>query len=197
MGLIGFGNIGRDISTVARPLDMRHLAHDPFASPEQAAEMGVTLLGLEDVLRQSDFVILCCALVPETRRLMNAERLGLMKPSAYLINVARGPIVDQADLTSALTEGRIAGAALDVFEQEPIDPNDPLLSLDNVILSPHAICWTDELFLGNGREACRSILDVAAGRVPRHVVNRAVLERPTIQAKLARNRQADRTKEAK
>jgi len=184
LGLIGLGNIGREISTVARPLDMRHIAHDPFASPEQADAAGVELTALSDLLQQSDFVIVCCTLTPETRHLLNAERLALMKSTACLINVARGPIIDQAALTTALREHRIAGAALDVFEQEPIDPTDPLLSLDNVILAPHAICWTDELFHGIGHAACRSILDVAAGRIPKHVVNRAVVEQPGLQAKL-------------
>ncbi len=184
LGLIGLGNIGREISAVARPLDMRHIAHDPYASAEQADAAGVELVALDELLRQSDFVIVCCALTPQTRHLLNAERLALMKPTAYLINVARGPIIDQAALTVVLRERRIAGAALDVFEQEPIDPCDPLLALDNVIVAPHAICWTDELFHQNGRAACRSILDVAAGRIPQHVVNPAVLEQPVMQAKL-------------
>jgi phosphoglycerate dehydrogenase-like enzyme len=109
-----------------------------------------------------------------------------MKPTAYLINVARGPIVDQPALTAALQARKIAGAGLDVFDPEPIDPRDPLLALDNVILSPHALCWTDECFLGNGRSACEAILDFAAGRPPRHVVNREVLEQPAMQAKLQR-----------
>ncbi len=107
-----------------------------------------------------------------------------VKPTAYLINVARGPIVHQGALTTALREGRIQGAALDVFEQEPVDPDDPILRLDNVIVTPHSICWTDECFLGNGRGAIGSILDVAAGRTPRHVVNRAVLQHPQIKARL-------------
>jgi phosphoglycerate dehydrogenase-like enzyme len=107
-----------------------------------------------------------------------------MKPAAYLINVARGPIVDQAALTRALQERRIGGAGLDVFEEEPVDPNDPLLALDNVIVAPHGLCWTDECFRGNGQSACRSILDVAAGRVPGPVVNRAVLEHPRLREKL-------------
>lgn len=185
LGLIGLGNIGREISAVARPLEMRHVAHDPFASAEQAAALGVELLSLDDLLRQSDFVVVCCTLVPETRHLINAARLALMKPTSSIINVARGPIIDQTALTSALRDRRIAGAALDVFEQEPVDPNDPLLMLDNVILAPHAICWTDELFAGIGRDACQSIRDVAAGRAPQHVVNRSVLEQPAMQTKLA------------
>ena len=154
---------------------------------EQAAAAGIEWLPLDELLAAADFVVICCALTPETHHLIDAARLALMKPTAYLINVARGPIVDQAALTSVLQQRRIAGAGLDVFEQEPIDPGDPLLALDNVILAPHALCWTDECFLGNGRSACQSILDVAAGRAPQHVVNREVLEQPAMQAKLACN----------
>jgi D-3-phosphoglycerate dehydrogenase len=133
---------------------------------------------LEKLLEEADFVCVCCNLNDETHHLINAPRLAMMKRSAYLVNVARGPIVDQQALTTCLKEGQIAGAGLDVFEQEPIDPHDPLLKLDNVVLSPHALCWTDECFLGNGRSACQSIVDVAAGRVPQHAVNRAALEHP-------------------
>jgi phosphoglycerate dehydrogenase-like enzyme len=125
-------------------------------------------------------------LTADTRHLVDRKRLRLMKPTSYLINIARGPIVDQAALTEALAERRIAGAALDVFEAEPVSPDDPLLKLDNVIVAPHAIAWTDELFLGNGRAACQSILDVAAGGLPRHLVNREVLNSPALAAKLGR-----------
>lgn len=182
LGVIGLGNIGREVFALACPFGMRHLACDPYLSPGNVE--GVEIVDLETLLRASDFVCVCCALTPETRHLINAERLALMKPTAYLINVARGPIVDQQALTAALRERRIRGAGLDVFEQEPVDPNDPILALENVIVSPHAICWTDECFLGNGRSACESILDVAAGRVPRHVVNRAALDHPRLREKL-------------
>jgi D-3-phosphoglycerate dehydrogenase len=111
-----------------------------------------------------------------------------MKPTAYLINVARGPVVEQQALTAALRASQIAGAGLDVFEQEPIDPHDPLLELDNVIVSPHGLCWTDECFMGIGRSACAAVLEVAAGRVPRHVVNREVLDHPGLRQKLQRFR---------
>ena len=150
------------------------------------------LVDLDTLLRESDFVVVCCALTEGTRHLINAERLALMKPTAYLINVARGPIVDQAALTEALQERRIAGAGLDVFEQEPIDPHDPLLALDNVILAPHALCWTDECFAGNGRSAIASILDVAAGRVPTNRRQSRRPRAPTFQREAAalRRRQA-------
>ena len=109
---------------------------------------------------------------------------AMMKKTAYLINTARGPIVDQKALTEVLTNRRIAGAGLDVFETEPPDANDPLLKLDNVILAPHALCWTDQCFAGNGAADVRAVLDVQHGRVPRGVVNRDVLERAGFKAKL-------------
>jgi D-3-phosphoglycerate dehydrogenase len=185
LGLVGLGNIGQEILQVTAPLQMRVVAHDPFVSAEAARACGVELLDLESLLRQADFVCICCALTPATHHLLNAERLALMKPTAFLINVARGPIVEQRALTQLLQERRIAGAALDVFEKEPIDANDPLLALDNVILAPHAICWTDELFRGNGQAACQSILEVAGGRVPKDVVNREAALRPGLRQKLA------------
>jgi phosphoglycerate dehydrogenase-like enzyme len=175
LGVIGLGNIGRELAALARPLGLSVLAYDPWADPAAAAAAGVGLVSLEELLRRSDYVCVCCALTADTHHLLNAERLALLMPTAYLINVARGPIIDQAALTRALHERRIAGAGLDVFEQEPIDPADPLLALENVILAPHALCWTDECFRLNGRSAVASLLDVAEGRVPKYVVNRDAL----------------------
>ncbi len=180
LGVVGLGNIGREVFTLAQPFGMRHIACDPYVTHVE----GIELVDIETLLRTADFVCICCALTEDTHHLINAQRLALMKETAYLINTARGPIVDQDALTVALREGRIQGAGLDVFEQEPIDPNDPILKLDNVIVSPHAICWTDECFLGNGKSACESILDVAAGRIPKNVVNREALEAPRLKEKL-------------
>jgi len=190
LGVIGLGNIAREFFTLAAPLGLRHVAHDPYADPAAAAALGVDLVGLDDLLRRSDFVVVGCALTPETFHLLGAERLALMKPTAYLISTARGAIVDQAALTEALREKRIAGAGIDVYEQEPVDPDDPILALDNVIATPHALCWTDEWARLTGESAFGAILDVAAGRVPRHVVNREAVETPLVQTKLARYRQA-------
>jgi len=186
LGVIGLGNIGREVFRLTAPLQMRHVGHDPHVTRDEAAAAGVEWLPLDELFAAADFVVICCALSKDTHHLIDARRLALVKPTSYLINVARGPIVDQAALTQALQQRRIAGAALDVFEQEPIDPRNPLLMLDNVILAPHAICWTDECFLNNGRSAVRSILDVAAGRVPQFVVNREVLEQPALARKLRR-----------
>jgi D-3-phosphoglycerate dehydrogenase len=188
LGVVGLGNIGREVFALAQPFGMRHVAADPFASAADVAAAGAELMPLDDLLRVSDFACICCALTPETHHLIDSRRLALLRPTSYLINVARGPIVDQRALTEALRTGRLQGAGLDVFEREPIGPDDPLLSLDNVILSPHAICWTDECFAGNGRSACASILEVAAGRVPAHVVNREAAGHPRLREKLRRLR---------
>lgn len=186
LGSIGIGNIGAELFRLARPLDMEHIAHDPYADRAVAQDLGIELVGLEELFRRADVLCVNCPLSESTHHLVNAERLSLMKPSAYLINTARGPIVDQAALTEVLVAGRIAGAGLDVLEQEPPDPADPILKLDNVILTPHALCWTDQCFAGNGAADVQAALDLKAGQVPRGVVNREVLERPGWRDKLRR-----------
>ncbi len=184
LGSIGIGNIGAELFRLARPFDMKFIAHDPFADKAVASELGIELVGMEDVFRRADVLCVNCPLTPETKHLVNAERLALMKPTAYLINTARGPIVDQKALTKVLAERRIAGAGLDVLESEPPDPNDPILKLDNVILAPHALCWTDQCFAGNGAADVKAVLDIQHGRAPRGVVNRAVLDQPRFKARL-------------
>ena len=176
LGSIGIGNIGAELFRLVKPFEMRLIAHDPYADPNLAAELGVELVGLEDVFRRSDFVSVSCPLTPETRHLVNADRLTLMKPTAYLINTSRGPIVDQKALTTALQERGIAGAGLDVLEKEPPDADDPILKFDNVIFAPHALCWTDQCFAGNGVADIRAVLAFQHGRKPRVVVNRDVFE---------------------
>jgi D-3-phosphoglycerate dehydrogenase len=175
---VGIGNIGAEMFRMAKPFGMRFIAHDPFASAELAREIGVTLVDLETVFREGDFVAVNCPLSPATHHLVNAERLALMKPTAYLINTARGPIVDQKAIVAALQANAIAGAGLDVQEREPPDADDPLLALDNVILAPHALAWTDQCFAGIGASAVASILDLVGGKTPRGLVNRAVLDHP-------------------
>jgi D-3-phosphoglycerate dehydrogenase len=165
---------------------MRHVAHDPYADAKVAEAAGVALIDLETLLRESDFVIVAAALTPETRHIINAERLALMKPTAFLISTARGPLVDQTALYEALRDKRIAAAALDVFEQEPVDPHDPILKLENVIVTPHALCWTDECERIMGESVLRSIQAVAAGKTPTNVVNPEAAEHPALQAKLKR-----------
>ena len=183
-GSLGVGNIGAEAFRMARPFDMKFIAHDPFADPKVCAELGIELVSIEDLFRRADVLSVSCPLTPETHHIVNAERLALMKPTAYLINTARGPIVDQKALTKVLQENRIAGAGLDVFEQEPTDPDDPLLKLDNIIAAPHALCWTDQCFAGNGAADVKAVLDVQRGLVPRGVVNREVLDRQSFKTKL-------------
>lgn len=180
LGLLGVGNIGRDVVKLARPFGMRVIAHDPYAKDVD----GVELVDLTTVFRESDFVSVNCPLNAETRGLVNTERLASMKPTAYLINTARGPIVDEKALYDALAARRIAGAGLDVFEQEPTPTGNPILKLDNVIVTPHALCWTDQCFRGNSEGACRAIVDLAHGRAPSHVVNRAALESPWLRERM-------------
>jgi len=175
LGSLGIGNIGAELFRLAKPFDMRFIAHDPYADAKLATELGIELVELDEVFRRGDIVTVNCPLNATTRHLVNAERLALMKPTAYFINTARGPIVDQKALTRVLQARRIAGAGLDVLEQEPPDPADPILTLDNVILAPHALCWTDQCFAGNGAADVKAVLDIRHGREPRVVVNRAVL----------------------
>jgi phosphoglycerate dehydrogenase-like enzyme len=184
LGSIGIGNIGAELFRLAKPFDMNFIAHDPFADRQVAAELGIELVGMEDLFRRADVLAVNCPLMPETKHLVNAERLALMKPTAFLINTARGPIVDQKALTKVLTERRIAGVGLDVLEAEPPAPDDPILKLDNTILTPHALCWTDQCFAGNGAADVKAVLDIQHGRTPRGVVNRAVLDGPRFKARL-------------
>jgi phosphoglycerate dehydrogenase-like enzyme len=190
LGSLGIGNIGAELFRLAKPFDMTFIAHDPFASPAAARELGIELVDLDEVFRRSDVLTVNCPLTDETRHLVNARRLALMKPTAFLINTARGPIVDQQALTTVLVERRIAGAGLDVFEVEPVPADEPLLKLDNVIVTPHALCWTDQCFAGNGAADVRAVLDIQHGRVPRGVVNRDVLDNQIFKERLERLRVA-------
>ena len=184
IGSLGMGNIGSELFRLLAPLEMVHLAYDPYAKPDDAAQLGVRLTDKDTVLRESDIICINCPLTPETRHLVGDRELSLMKPTAYLINTARGPIVDEQAVQKALVERRIAGAALDVFEQEPIGADHPLAALDNVILTPHSICWTDEFFRNNAQSAFRAIVAVASGKTPTYVVNRDVLTHQDVQTRL-------------
>ena len=191
LGIVGLGGIGGALVAMLRPFGMKPpLACDPFTLPARAVELGVSLVPLERLLREADFVSINCPLNDKTRNLVGRAELALMKPDAFLINTARGGIVDEEALAEALRAGRIRGAAIDVFAVEPAGADHPLAKLGNVLLAPHAIGWTDELFRDIGRMACSAALRVARGEVPEGVVNREVLERPGFVAKLARLRKA-------
>lgn len=173
LGVIGAGSIGRELLALARPFGLRLLAADPYADPAALRELGVDLVPLDGLLAASDFVVVLTPLTPETRGLIGADALAQMRRTAYLVNVARGPVVDEPALIAALSSGGIAGAGLDVFTQEPVDPGNPMLQMDQVIVTPHALCWTDECFAGIAASGFRSILAVLDGQVPGNAVNPA------------------------
>jgi phosphoglycerate dehydrogenase-like enzyme len=182
LGLIGYGRIGREVVRLLAPWEMRVLV----TRRTTTVDAGVETVELDVLLRTADVVVVACPLTDETRGLLDARRLAMMKPTAFLVNVARGAIVDQAALVEALRRGRLAGAGLDVFDPEPLPAEDPLLALTNVIGAPHSLGGTDQLFEANVASACAALLAVAAGRVPRNLVNPEVLDNPLFAAKLDR-----------
>jgi phosphoglycerate dehydrogenase-like enzyme len=190
LGIVGLGHTGSGLVELVAPFQMRVLAHSPHADPEQARQLNVKLVALDDLLRESDFVALHCRLTEETRGLIGARELSLMKPSAYLINMARGPVVDHLALVEALQTRRIAGAGLDVFHTEPLPADDPILQLDNVVATPHWLSGTRDAFLYAGLTNCEGMLRAARGELPDNIVNREVVDRPGFQAKLARFRRS-------
>ena len=182
LGVVGAGRIGKELLRMARTFDVRLLAADPNVDAVTLGYLDTRKTDLATLLRESDFVVVCCLLDAGTRHLIGAPELAAMRPDAYLVNVARGPIVDEAALIAALREGRIAGAALDVFEQEPVDPANPLLAMDEVIVTPHSLCWTDECFHNMAATGLASIVDARRGRRPQFVVNPDVLDHPRVTA---------------
>ncbi|PYR73239.1 MAG: dehydrogenase [Acidobacteria bacterium] len=183
-GSIGVGNIGGEAYRLLAPLEMQHIAFDPYMKAEDAATLRLRLVDKDTVFREADFVFVNTPLTPETRGSVGAREFALMKPTAYFINTSRGRIVDEEALYAALRERRIAGAAIHVFQHEPVDPENPLLALDNVIVTPHSICWTDEFFRSNAESAFRSVAAAASGKAPAFVVNREVLGRSNVRARL-------------
>ncbi|MBM3784492.1 MAG: dehydrogenase, partial [Acidobacteria bacterium] len=185
LGSIGCGNIGKEMFRLARPFGFaRMLACDPFLTQGQVDELGVELVDMDTVMRESDFVTVNALLNERTQGLVDERSLRLMKPTAYFINTARGPIVDQEALIRLLRDRAIAGAGLDVFEVEPPPKDLPLLHMDNVIVTPHGLPWTEEIARDNGLEACDNILAVASGNIPPGLVNRAVADSPLFKSKL-------------
>ena len=187
LGSIGIGNIGAEAFRVCAPLGMKFIAHDPWADPEVVKEIGIELVDLDMVFRESDYLCVNTPLTDETHHIVNAKRMAMMKPTAYLINTSRGPTVDQTALVEALNAGTIAGAGLDVFDPEPPLPDDPILHLDNVIVTPHALCWTDQCFAGIGASDVQQVLMFKKGEVPSHLVNRDVAETMRFIERLTEN----------
>lgn len=170
LGLLGAGGIGQELIPLARPFFREILVADPNVAESVYTALGARHVSFGEMLAQSDFVTACCLLNDETRHIMNAAAFGKMKSSAAFINVARGPIHDETALINALQTKQIAAAGLDVTEKEPIEPESALLSMDNTIVTPHALCWTDECFEDIARTALRSVVDCSLGRRPTHCV---------------------------
>lgn len=187
LGLIGFGGIARQVLKLLANWGMNQpLVFDPFIDEATAAAAGARKVTLDELLRRADFVSIHCPLTEQTRNLIAAPQLALMRPQSYLINTARGGIVDEVALHAALKSGRLAGAALDCFAAEPVLTPPPLAELDNVLFAPHCIAWTDELFRDIGRTACQGMIDLSLGKKPRGVVNPAVFDKPSFQEKWRR-----------
>ena len=187
LGVIGLGGIGRTLVSLLDGFGMKPpIAFDPCLSPQVFDELGVNSVSLEELLCRADFVSIHCPLNDHTRGLIGEKELALMKATAYLINTARGGIIDEQALYDALKDNQIAGAALDCFEGEPITQPHRLGELENVILAPHSIAWTAELFRDIGRTACQSMLDLSLGNRPHGVLNPELFERASFRSKWSR-----------
>lgn len=170
LGIVGLGRIGKTTAGFARAFGMRVLAYDPYVSSSDLAE----LTTLETVLGESDFVSLHPVLTPDTLHMINAERLALMKPTAYLVNTSRGRVIDEPALISALQRGQLAGAGLDVFEKEPPSPDNPLLHMENVIGTPHGLSHAEESVRRCAEMTEENVLAIVEGRLPPYLVNPGV-----------------------
>jgi phosphoglycerate dehydrogenase-like enzyme len=189
-GAVGLGGIARETLRLLSIFGMKQpLAYDPFVDAASAEKMGVKLVTLDELLASADFVSLHCPLTEQTRGMIGARELALMKPNAYLLNTARGGLVDEDALYDALKQGSIAGAAIDSFVNEPVTTPHKFGDLENVILAPHSIAWTDELFRDIGRTVCQGMVDLAYGRKPQKgILNPEVLSRTGFQEKWKRLR---------
>jgi len=177
IGIIGFGAIGQQTAKRLKAFEASILVYDPYADPEEIKGMGARPLELDKLVEQSDFITLHCPTLPETIGLISAQRIALMKPTAYLVNTASAAIVDREAIAQALREGHIAGAAFDVYETWPVQPDDPLLKLDNVILAPHIGGATDETVVRHSQMMADDIERFSKGQRPKNVLNPQVWDK--------------------
>lgn len=182
LGVIGLGNIGLEVFRLSSPWGMRHLGYTPRPDAAKYKGLDIELTDLPTLLRNSDFIALCCPFTDQTHHLIDAAAFELMRPNAILINTARGEIVDEAALVSALKEQRIAGAGIDVYETEPPRHDHPLFSFDSVILGSHNLAYSDELNRAANRAAVDAVMAFAAGNIPQDLVNPQVLVHPNFDA---------------
>jgi phosphoglycerate dehydrogenase-like enzyme len=185
LGILGLGKIGTEVAAIARAFGMKVIAWGPTLTAERAAQSQATFVALDDLLQQADVVSIHLKLSDQSKGLLDESRLRLMKKSAYLINTARGAIVDEGALVNILSERAIAGAALDVFVKEPLPDNHPLLGLENVVMTPHLGWSTDSGFAGFAENAVDNILDYAQGKLTRAVNPEALQNRTKDRKKLS------------
>ena len=171
LGLVGFGRIPQAVARKMAGFGVRTIAYDPYCSAEQMAQLGVEKVDIPTLCRESDNISIHCPYTPDTHHMFDGKAFALMKTSAFLINTARGPIVDEAALYSALTQGLIAGAGLDVFESEPITPDHPLLQLPNVIATPHCAWYSEEAISVLQRSVAEEVVRVLQGQRPKNPCN--------------------------
>ena len=177
IGIVGFGAIGQRVAKRLSAFETSILVHDPYVNPERIKEIGAKPLELDTLIEQSDFITLHCSTVPETVGLISARRIALMKSTAYLVNTASAYVVDEEAITQALREGRIAGAAFDVYQTWPVQPEDPLLKLDNVILTPHLGGATAETVVRHSQMIADDIERFLKGQRPKNILNPQVWEK--------------------
>ena len=175
LGLLGFGRIAQALCGMARAIGFRVWTHDPYLDKSLIRKKGAEPVTLHRLFRGADFISLHLPLTPETKHIIDRQSLTVMKPSAYVINTARGELIDEMGLQQALQEGRIAGAALDVLEEEPPRTDHPLRSMNNVILTPHCAWYTESSQKKLRTKACAEVLRVLRGRIPKNLINREVL----------------------
>jgi D-3-phosphoglycerate dehydrogenase len=180
LGLVGFGRIPRLVARKLSGFELSMLAFDPYADGSEFDRLHVRSVDLDALLQESDFVSVHCPLTPATFHLFDAQRLQRMRPHAVLVNTSRGPVIDEQALVRALREGWIGGAGLDVLEQEPPAPDNPLFALPNAVITPHIAGYSDEYLDRSWQFSVQTALDLASGKWPRSCVNRDVRPRWTL-----------------
>lgn len=177
IGIVGLGAIGSRVARIASGFKMHILTYDPYLSINAAKEKNAELVSLEKLLRESDFITLHVVLNEKTKDMIGTKELNLMKPTAYLFNASRGPIIVEKDLIKALEEKKLAGAGLDVFAKEPIDPENPLLKFNNVVVSPHCAGNSEDALVATSMAVSQEIIRILSGETPKNLVNKLQLQK--------------------